>query len=313
MKFKGNDCVDHPGSKFAEMIFGSTITGSSISVWEDRKDDFKSGDPSRVASATARAVLDPTGLGEATGKRIIKEIKDTKAKKSRPASKLPCPKGMRDDGLSCWEDTYGRGVGRPLGCASDEELKGGLCYPKCRPGYKSSALECEGRCPSGSKSTGFTCIQGTKSNSHPSWRHRKKCYEKYGGKGYLSRASSACMEPCMEGFKRRSTLLGSAFCDKPRNRYSRALKSKPIRVCPMYTKDDGTRVRMQNDSSLCYKHCKPGYYGSGPLCTPKGGPGIRRTLMQRSTCPEGWKNVIGTCWEPCPPGYRDDGALCNKN
>lgn len=313
MKFKGNDCVMHPGAKTAEMIFGPTITRSSISSWEGRKNDFNSGDPTRMASAAARSVLDPTGLKEAAYKRVVKEVKDTKAKKSRPARKDKCPRGMRDDGTSCWVDSYGRGAGRPLGCASHEELKGGLCYPKCRPGYKSSALECEGRCPSGSKSTGFTCLQGTKSNSHPSWRHRNKCYDRYGGKGYLSRASSACMEPCMEGFKRRSTLLGSAFCDKPRGRYSRAGKSKPIRVCPMYTREDGKRVRMQKNGALCYKHCKSGFTGAGPMCHPKGGAGIKRTLTQRSSCPTGWKNVLGTCWEPCPPGFRDDGATCNKN
>ncbi len=54
-----------------------------------------------------------------------------------------CPSGMRDDGTSCWLDTYGRGAGyaawdwdkcvreNSQGC----EWSGAMIYPKCASGY----------------------------------------------------------------------------------------------------------------------------------------------------------------------------------
>lgn len=39
-----------------------------------------------------------------------------------------CPSGMKDIGVSCEKSSYGRGVGKPLGCSSDERNSGGLCY-----------------------------------------------------------------------------------------------------------------------------------------------------------------------------------------
>ncbi len=67
---------------------------------------------------------------------------------------------LRDDGTSCWLDTYGRGAGecpcpggytnmglycyrwwppnsQTCNCRSDQDRNGALCYPKCKPGYSS--------------------------------------------------------------------------------------------------------------------------------------------------------------------------------
>ena len=67
---------------------------------------------------------------------------------------------LRDDGTSCWLDTYGRGAGecpcpggytnmglycykwwppnsQTCNCRSDQDRNGALCYPKCKPGYNS--------------------------------------------------------------------------------------------------------------------------------------------------------------------------------
>ena len=68
---------------------------------------------------------------------------------------------------------------------------------------------------------------------------------------------TTCNEPCLPNFTFRSGAAGSAFCDKPRNRYSRAGDSKVPDACP----ENKTR-----DASLCYKPCKPGYRGNGPTC-----------------------------------------------
>jgi hypothetical protein len=49
--------------------------------------------------------------------------------------KTSCPSNMRDDGTSCWLDTYGRGTGHTHPCSADEESYGSYCYSKCRTGY----------------------------------------------------------------------------------------------------------------------------------------------------------------------------------
>lgn len=79
------------------------------------------------------------------------------------AAKHPCPAGQRDDGTSCWLDSYGRGVGRipdktpcPSGlrddgssCWNDAHVYGkgccctlwGCCH-KCRSGYHDDGCTC---------------------------------------------------------------------------------------------------------------------------------------------------------------------------
>jgi hypothetical protein len=272
LEFKNNDCHLREGQYWAELIFGQTITRGVI-----------------------RAFTSPPSY----------------AKKSKPATKGPCPPGMRDDGINCWLDPVYRGVGKPMGCKNDEEKKGQLCYPKCKIGYTSSALDCEGTCPAGSRDTGLTCLKpihayipGNKC-SNP----LKKCfYERANCRaGYIYRGTT-CNEEC-PGFNFRSGAAGSAFCDKPRNRYSRAGDAKPLSSCPEGYEKQGL---------LCYPKCENKgdqgqytYNGVLDWCQPKGGAGIKKGLDDRWECPEGWKNIAGICYENCKPGESDDGLLCN--
>ena len=105
LEFKGNNCKTRPGQKFAETVLGTTITRASIREWERRKDLIRSGDPLKIAEAYYLTVFDPTGLGTAGVKKLIKELGEAKPKKTEPAKKVPCPPGTRDDGTSCWKDT----------------------------------------------------------------------------------------------------------------------------------------------------------------------------------------------------------------
>jgi len=229
LDFKDNDCKMNTAQKYAEMIFGTTITRSYKVDWQNRIDAWKSGDPGKIAMATAMTLI--PGVSPWIGKLI-----------------------------SAIKDTYGRGVGTvPTRCGPDKEKKGALCYPKCREGYKSSALECEGTCPPGSKNTGLTCLQGIHSYipSNRCANPFKKCFyqRKPCREGYRYRGST-CNRECLPGFKFRSGAAGSSFCDKPRNRYSRAGKPAPL-DCP-----EG-KVK---DAGLCYTPCKEGYTGNGPTC-----------------------------------------------
>ena len=61
-----------------------------------------------------------------------------------------CRAGYTDNGCTCGKggatlkDSYGRGVGVPMICRSDQEQDAGLCYPKCDPGYKGVGPVCWG-------------------------------------------------------------------------------------------------------------------------------------------------------------------------
>ncbi|MFT3908355.1 MAG: RICIN domain-containing protein [Ferruginibacter sp.] len=108
-----------------------------------------------------------------------------------------CPSGFKDDGLTtCWKPLdYGRGAGRipdvscppgtphqrgigaaawcdnfgsiplktskaTIGCRGDEEYTGGLCYPKCRPGYtKTTNNFCTAICPPNMSNSGAGCLK----------------------------------------------------------------------------------------------------------------------------------------------------------
>lgn len=298
LEFKNNDCHLREGQYWAELIFGQTITRGVI-----------------------RAFTSPPSY----------------AKKSKPATKGPCPPGMRDDGMNCWLDPVYRGPGKPMGCKDDEEKKGQLCYPKCRTGpngeklYDSSALECEGTCPAGSRNTGLTCLQpihafipGNKCSNpfRKCFYQRASCNRSVPPDSDLGKAlieagqsleykdrGTTCNEPCYPGFDFRSGAAGSAFCDKPRNRYSRAGDAKPLSSCPANHEKQGL---------LCYPECtnkgdqgQYEYNGVLDWCQPKGGAGIKKGLDDRWECPEGWKNIAGICYENCKPGESDDGLLCN--
>lgn len=291
LKLKGNECKMRQGQKEAELILGKTITRTYIEDWDNRIDAFKSGDPVNIMLGVAS--LHPYNL-----------LYGPWAKKAVFAIK----------------DTYGRGVGTPMVCGPNKERKGALCYPKCREGYKSSALECEKSCPPGSKNTGLTCLQPihafipSNKSSNPfdkGFYQRRACgrmvdknstlgreilkqkegeiearleaeKEKMRSEGVSERTirqrmrnegstrmaieneylqykfrGTTCNEPCLPNFTFRSGAAGSAFCDKPRNRYSRAGDSKVPDACP----ENKTK-----DASLCYKPCKPGYRGNGPTC-----------------------------------------------
>ena len=286
LEFSNNDCKTRPGQGFAELIFGESMTREFI-----------------------RAFTSPPPY----------------PKKSKgPAKKGPCPPGMRDDGMNCWLDPVKRDSGSPMECRPDKEKKGQLCYPRCRDGYESKALECEGTCPSGSKNTGLTCLQSIHAYiPKPTIKYietEKKC--KFGvcvpgvklprpgledcRDGYTYRGTT-CNQPCMDGFTFRSGAAGSAFCDKPRNRYSRAANSSFLETCPDNKEKQGL---------LCYNKCSNKgdngvykYNGVLDWCQPQGGAGIKKGLDARWICPEGTKNVGGICYENCKPGESEKGAI----
>ena len=79
-----------------------------------------------------------------------------------------CQEGMEDIGISCNKDSYGRGVGKPLGCDTNQDYDIGLCYGKCDSGFKAIGPVCWDSCPAGYDQCGALCLKqgGTTCSDH---------------------------------------------------------------------------------------------------------------------------------------------------
>ncbi|XP_052079942.1 uncharacterized protein LOC127718081 [Mytilus californianus] len=66
---------------------------------------------------------------------------------------------------------------------------------------------------------------------------------------------------------------------------------------------------------LCYPKCKEGYHASGCcICTPNGGPGIRKTFIQRLKCHADEDRYLSQeCYPKCKAGYSPNASRCYKN
>jgi len=310
MVYKNNNCKLAKGQKIAEMILGPSVTRASIREWDDRKAALKSGNPVKIAGALTKMYLDPTGLGTPAVKRLIKEIGETKAKKTKPAKKIPCPPGMRDDGTSCWKDTKAK-KSRPAKkkrCPPGMRDDGTSCWKdtkarKSRPAKKK-------RCPPGMRDDRTSCWKDTKARkSRPAKKKRcpsgmrddrtscwKDAYGRGAGKVLSSRGGKCTGGGCRGGGCKRWGKCRKVRCSKVRcSKIKYYCKSK----------------YPEKQSSLCYKRCKPGYRGVGPMCHPKNGAGIKVTLMKRQYCDRGQHKVAGICWDRCPNGFKNAGALCH--
>ena len=256
---------------------------------------------------------------------------DTYAKKSSMAKKLSCtdvrlgdgtnpPYGgrLRDDGTSCWLDAFGRGVGVLPGCADNEEKDGALCYPKCDKEYQGVGPVCwQKNCPDDRPiKRGLMCYEDCR-NRGPEWFNGSLLECAACNNGWKSDGFLGCKKP--GGWKPAWPYR------KPRDQkgfksYGRGV-GKELRVC------SGTKS--EKDAGLCYQPCDgpngvkktarlgDTYKGVGPMCHPKSGAGIKKTLMDRQYCGpsstrpgENRKLTAGVCWDMCMDDDNDIGALC---
>jgi hypothetical protein len=74
-----------------------------------------------------------------------------------------CPAGFTDSGVTCTKDSYGRGVGKPLKCASGLVEDDALCYKPCAGAvWNGVGPVCWHQCPTGLTSCGGLCLTSTK-------------------------------------------------------------------------------------------------------------------------------------------------------
>lgn len=206
-----------------------------------------------------------------------------------------CPKGYKNDGATCRKpveivkrDSKGRGAGKPLGCASNEEKDGALCYPRCKAGYNGVGPVCWEQCPNGYVNDGATCrdkghVFGKKSYGRGVGKVAKKncsgscekdaglwypkCRDGYNGRGPV------CWQTCPSGYKNDGATCRRPVKIEAKKSYGRGA-GRALHACA---------AGWEKDGGLCYPACPTGYAGVGPVC-----------------------------WKTCPSGFKTDGATCRK-
>jgi hypothetical protein len=184
------------------------------------------------------------------------------------------------------------GIKKTLGerqiCASDEEMSGGLCYKKCKAGYKAVGPVCWATCPAGMTDMGVGCQknQAINRSSHPkplmcptdkdtdAALCYTKCRDGYKGVGPI------CWKTCPTGM----TDVGVS-CQK-NGLINRSAHPKPL-MCKAPEIDEG---------GLCYPPCTTGYKGVGPICW--------------GACPADMKGEKGACMKGVPVPRNSTPAVC---
>ena len=167
-----------------------------------------------------------------------------------------------------WKDSYGRGVGTipVLRCEQGTDKIGALCYEPCKAGYEEAAgdrLACTGKTYLRPAGTGV-----------PTWTKHETIDQMY-YKGFIKKHrmvrvaklvtecrpgkdkwGAQCFEPCRPNFHAGGATGRVCTANTKIVFYDR--KVLPLR---QYCKDG-----KENDAGLCYKSCRSGTKGIGPVC-----------------------------------------------
>jgi hypothetical protein len=204
------------------------------------------------------------------GEYVSEEEMDAFFARSKIFFKEPLSKEKAGD--FCWKDTEGRGIGKvPKDCPSGTE-KGQfatwlpICYKKgnamspCKEGWRNDGLYC--RLPEYGRGVGFFTQSGCEG------KHGKGGCEKWGliqypkcKSGYTYFGCCICQPTgmtkanCVKLYGAGSYLIAGSSC------YRTIDWSK---LNPVYAECSGDTP--ERDAGLCYKKCKKGFTGVGPVC-----------------------------------------------
>ncbi len=224
--------------------------------------------------------------------------------------------------------SYGRGVGVPLVCASNEDLDAGLCYDRCQEGYDGVGPVCwkqagsYGRgagtipgstCGSGKEMDAGLCYPVCNSGYHGvgpvCWNNQPASYGRGAGTiptNIFTHAcpsgkeydAGLCYTVCSSGYHG----VGPVCWNNQPDSYGRGVGTVPQQVC-------GAGQELQD--GLCYPVCNSGYHGVGPVCWTNDalsyGRGVGRPVH---VCPAGLEEDAALCYVKCAPGYHAIGPVC---
>jgi hypothetical protein len=187
----------------------------------------------------------------------------------------------------CWRNSYTRGVGTvPRNCGpGQEEATAGLCYEKCRTGYKGAVTMCVPSCPPGFRDDGLYCFKpppyvrdeypinageffsfGWLTGQDSLQGARDRCRAEHGNNCVAANGNTIVYETCKAGYQQAPIITNLCTPTCPANTIDIGIS------CQKNTYDRGVGKLMQcdpskqNDAGLCYDNCRPGFTGVGFVC-----------------------------------------------
>ena len=163
-----------------------------------------------------------------------------------------------------------------VSCGADEDKDGGLCYPKCKPGYSGKVGVCIKDCP-------------------PGW-------DRTGGPLGLT-----CARQCPDGFGK----LDDVSCKVPTR--DRDIKPAAVDKCDVgvaATCPVGWTTTVAGPGGMCQQPCPAGQKNIGGVCYSQE-VGVL-TKPATSSCPNGGTNIGAICSKPakCEGGYDERNIGC---
>ncbi|MCG8668111.1 MAG: hypothetical protein MI867_01760, partial [Pseudomonadales bacterium] len=223
---------------------------------------------------------------------------------------------------------YGRGVGIPMSCASDQEYDAGLCYTQCAENYNGVGPVCwreeasYGRgvgtvptgCGAGRELDAGLCYPVCRSGYHGvgpvCWSNQPLSY----GRGAGTIPSNIWTGECPAG-KENDAGLCYPYCNSgytgvgPVCWLDQASYGRGVGTVP---NDCGNGREL--DAGLCYPVCNQGYHGVGPVCWTNDALSYGRGVgVPIHTCHDGMEQDAGLCYPVCNQGYHGVGPVCWTN
>ncbi len=232
-------------------------------------------------------------------------------------------------------------------CDDSEDYEDGLCYSKCRDGFKGIGPVCWDRCDEGWIDDGAFCRKTNAcedDQDHDGALCYPKCRDGYKGIGPV------CWKKCDDGWiDDGATCRKTNACEEDQDHDGALCYPKcrdgyngigPVcwKRCSEGWIDDGATCRKANaceedqdhDGALCYPKCRDQYKGVGPVCWKEcfdnwqdDGVFCRKTnaceedqdhdgALCYPKCRDGYNGIGPVCWKRCDNGWIDDGATCRK-
>jgi hypothetical protein len=166
-----------------------------------------------------------------------------------------------------------------VSCNDDEDKDGGLCYPKCKPGYTGRVGLCIKDCP-------------------PGW-------ERTGGPLGLT-----CARKCPDGFPPVSA-IDQVSCKIPTR--DRDIKPATVDKCDVGVPakcPDGWNTTVEGPGGMCQQPCPAGQKNIGGVCYSQEVNLL--TKLATSSCPNGGTNIGAICSKPakCDGGWDEQRWGC---
>eukprot|EP00927_Polykrikos_kofoidii_P064389 TRINITY_DN5957_c0_g4_i1.p1 TRINITY_DN5957_c0_g4~~TRINITY_DN5957_c0_g4_i1.p1 ORF type:complete len:555 (+),score=62.70 TRINITY_DN5957_c0_g4_i1:64-1665(+) len=176
----------------------------------------------------------------------------------------------------CWKDNYYRGIGSlPLTCARGFGKHGSLCFEQCPPGSErtwASGFSCMTKCPKGWSDEAWHCRNGeyTRGVGYSYW-NRDACPREnpHGCEWH----GSTYYPKCKSGYEAVGCCICRPMSFKCKDFGDFAYQTdiscgKSVRG-NMFPSFGVCAPPLERQAGMCYKPCRPGYVGVGPMCWSK--------------------------------------------